>query len=87
MAQAGRKRLVGESSREKNLEEMWQRMQGLVVLGVAKHFLWKVRNDILPTKSNLFSKKIMDHPICPVCQCEEETIIHFLGKCLVASGV
>lgn len=48
------------------------------VLEVVKMFLWRVGNNILPTRKNLFNKKIVENPCCPICQNMEETIIQVL---------
>jgi hypothetical protein len=37
------------------------------VPNVEKHFLWKASHEILPTCSNLFRRKIIDDPMCPIC--------------------
>jgi hypothetical protein len=48
---------------------------------VVKHFAWKVCNNILPTKVNLFAKKIVQDPFCQFCLREEENIVHLLWFC------
>ena len=42
---------------------------------------------LLPTKRNLFFKKIVDNPLCPICSKEEESVIHVLWDCLAANDV
>lgn len=43
-----------------------------------KNFILKVENDIHPTKKNFFHRKVIDNPLCPICEREEETIVHSL---------
>jgi hypothetical protein len=45
-----------------------------------KNFLWKVGND-LPTKLNLFIKKVVPEPGCPICAQDTEDVLHILWKC------
>jgi hypothetical protein len=40
---------------------------------VVKGFLWSVCQNSLATKANLFSRKIMEGPLCPLCEVEAET--------------
>ncbi|KAG6632093.1 hypothetical protein I3843_13G119000 [Carya illinoinensis] len=50
-------------------------------MGKVKQFLWKSVSNLLPTKENLFKKKILDSPLCPVCNVENETLLHGLWEC------
>ncbi|XP_042950366.1 uncharacterized protein LOC122282483 [Carya illinoinensis] len=34
-----------------------------------------------------FQEEILDDPICPICQSENETVMHLLWKCLAANDV
>jgi len=52
-----------------------------------KHFAWNVCNNILPTKVNLFAKKIVPDPLCQFCFREEETIVHLLWSCSSSMAV
>lgn len=45
---------------------------------VVKNFAWKVARDMLPTKGNLYKKKISSDPVCPICLQENEDTIHIL---------
>ncbi|XP_042969072.1 uncharacterized protein LOC122301754 [Carya illinoinensis] len=44
-------------------------------------------NDLLPTRKNLFKKKIVEDPYCPICFKEEETTVHVLWECHAANDV
>jgi hypothetical protein len=50
-------------------------------------FLWQACNNILPTKDNLFKRKITDDPLCSMCQLEVETMGHALWSCPAARDV
>ncbi|XP_042950375.1 uncharacterized protein LOC122282493 [Carya illinoinensis] len=46
-----------------------------------KLFLWKACNDILPTKLNLFRKKVVEDLDCPICLHQVKIIEHALWEC------
>lgn len=54
---------------------------------VTKVFLWKVGNNVLPTKETLFKMKVIEDKSCPVCGAETETIMHVLWDCLAANDL
>lgn len=56
----------GESSSCFERNERWEKPWNLVVPNAEKPFLWKACNDGLPTKKNLFKKKIVDELNCPI---------------------
>lgn len=35
---------------------------------------WKACHDLLPTRQNLAKRKIIDSPLCPICEREAETV-------------
>ncbi|XP_042962386.1 uncharacterized protein LOC122296649 [Carya illinoinensis] len=52
-----------------------------------KAFVWRACLESLPTKLNLFKKKIVDSPLCPICCRSEETVAHILWNCSSAMDV
>jgi hypothetical protein len=48
------------------------------VLNLVKVFMWKAEHNILPTKANLFKRRVVKDPICPCYKQEEESIVHAL---------
>lgn len=65
----------------------WKLMWSLKILGVVKTFMWKAFNNGLPTRDNLFERKIIDDPRCSIYQRETETVSHVLESCLAAIDV
>ena len=51
------------------------------VLGKVKHFLWRACLDSLPTKQNLWRRKITACPKCEACNSFPENTIHALWEC------
>lgn len=58
------------------MDERWRNIWNLEVPCVTKLFLWKAGNNLLPTKENLFKRKVVEDKSCPVCSAETETIMH-----------
>jgi hypothetical protein len=44
-------------------------------------FIWRMCTNILPTKENIFSRKIFSNPLCLICGLSTETISHILWSC------
>jgi hypothetical protein len=74
-----------------SLTPLWKHIWLINVLRVVKLFLWQACNNILPTKENLFKKKITDDPLCLVCcmevEVEVEMVGHALWSCLAVRDV
>jgi hypothetical protein len=58
--------------------DVWGKLWKLKLLNVEKNFLWKACHDILPTRSNMFKRKITEFPKCSICGLEDETTLHIL---------
>ncbi|XP_042978176.1 uncharacterized protein LOC122308928 [Carya illinoinensis] len=82
-----RGRNQGESSLEEKRDDRWNRMWDLKVPGVTKLFIWRVANNLLPTKENLYKRKVIEEKMCPLCDAEEETIMHALWECPAANNL
>ncbi|XP_041025384.1 uncharacterized protein LOC121265781 [Juglans microcarpa x Juglans regia] len=44
-------------------------------------------NNLLATRGNIFTKKVIENPLCPIYLKEEETVMHVLWLCPAASDV
>ncbi|XP_041003934.1 uncharacterized protein LOC121249293 [Juglans microcarpa x Juglans regia] len=62
-------------------------MWGLNISGVARHFIWRAGNDLLPTRYYLCRKKIIDCDTCPICLNGAKTVSQVLWSCPVVSNV
>ncbi|XP_042979926.1 uncharacterized protein LOC122310106 [Carya illinoinensis] len=81
------RRRVGECSREVQKDESWRSIWNLTVPNATKFFLWKAGNNLLPTKDNLFKRKVVDENSCPLCSREVETNMHVLWECYAANDI
>lgn len=52
-----------------------------------KNFIWKAVKEALPTKLNLFKRKLAKDALCPICSRQEETATHALWSCEASSDV
>lgn len=71
----------GECSRETAKNNIWKTIWKLKIPPAARHFCWKVCNNLLPTNSNLAAKKVVSSSECPICCREPETVVHCLWSC------
>ena len=46
-----------------------------------KILMWKIFQNALPTFHNLFRRKLLDSPLCPICETEPETTEHVFLFC------
>lgn len=69
------------------LTPLWKQIWRINVSRVVKLFLWQPCKNILPTKENLFKKKITNDLLCPICYLEVETVGHALWSCSAARDV
>ncbi|XP_035544636.1 uncharacterized protein LOC118348020 [Juglans regia] len=77
----------GESSEQNGLGKLWKSIWRLNIPGSTKNFLWKAGNNLLATRKNLRSKRIVEDSRCPICLQEEETVMHVLWQCPAANDV
>lgn len=78
---------VAECSSRHKKNTIWRDIWDLKLPNVEKNFLWRACHDILPTRVNLHRQKIIDDPLCPICEIEEETVLHVLLQCPAAVDV
>jgi hypothetical protein len=77
----------GQCSQGQKGQEVWKSIWSLEVPNSVKLFMWKACNDLLPTKTNLFKRKVVEDTKCPCCTLEEETTYHVLWSCPAARDV
>ncbi|XP_042990763.1 uncharacterized protein LOC122317788 [Carya illinoinensis] len=70
----------GQSSCEK-VKEQWGKLWSLAMPNTEILFMWKACNNNLPTKQNLFRKRIVEELDCPICLHEVESIEHDIWEC------
>ena len=46
-----------------------------------KNFIWRACNESLPTKLNMFKRKVTNNAICEVCEAEMEDTVHAIWGC------
>lgn len=69
------------------MDDRWRNIWDLIVPSVTKMFLGKDANNLLPTKENLFKRKVVKESSCLVCNAEIESIMHVLWTCPAANNI
>lgn len=68
----------GGSSYSSKATEGWKNLWRMNAPGVIKMFVWKSINNCLPTKWNLYKRRVIENPLCPICEKNEETVCQAL---------
>jgi hypothetical protein len=74
----------GDSSRAGQFRMLWKQIWKIHTSQVVKVSMWRACHNVLPTKANLFCRKVTEDPLCPLCDTEVETIGHILWSCPAA---
>lgn len=77
----------GQSSAASSVSKVWQKVWTLRVPAVVRSFLRRMCNNSLPTKENLYAKKIVPDPLCPLCGTVTEFTGHILWGCVSSVDV
>ena len=80
---------LGSPSNSQDISVFWKTLWRLKLKVPSKirSFAWRACKNILPTKSNLHLRKVLDDPTCEACGNEEETTGHVLWSCEKAQEV
>lgn len=76
-------RTSAEHSRAWDDNRLWK----LPIPPKVRNFVWRACSDILPTRANLYRRKVHINPMCEACGEHEETAIHILWQCPLARNV
>jgi hypothetical protein len=68
-------------------KEVWKFIWSMNVPSPVKLFMWLACHNVLPTRSNLYRRKVVENFICPCCERFEETTLHALWACPAAQDV
>lgn len=80
-------RSKGQTSHSPINTENWNKLWRIKVPHGERLFLWKACHNSLPTKLNLFKRKVVSDPWCPICKLHEESVEHALWECMAAWDV
>ena len=64
-----------------NDSEFWRNLWGMEVPSKVKNFVWRVCKEALPTRRNLFRKKITTFALCENCRVNDEDCAHATFYC------
>lgn len=80
-------RLNGNDSPTLYEQVEWKLLWKLKVPTSIKYFFRKAYHDLPPTRQNLYKRKIIERPLCPICERERETTIHAIWNCTAAGDI
>lgn len=60
---------------------LWNRLWAIPIPPKIKFFLWSICQNTLPTKENLYKRRILPDPLCPLCLKCPETTEHLFFLC------
>lgn len=61
--------------------KLWNRIWNMQIPDKIKKFIWSLCQNALPTKENLFKRRTIPDPLCPMCQAHVETLEHIFLLC------
>jgi hypothetical protein len=76
-----------QSSRGGVEKGFWKDLWALCVSNQVKMFTWRACHNILPTRSNLSKRKVVEDNMCPCCKRERETAMHVIWSCPASQDV
>jgi hypothetical protein len=62
----------------KDSNDVWKVCWKMHVHNTVKMFMWRALNNLLPRKVNLAKKGVCQSRACPICEREDETIVHII---------
>ncbi|XP_042983225.1 uncharacterized protein LOC122312634 [Carya illinoinensis] len=77
----------GQCSSLNHNSKTWRKMWSLQAPQATKSFLWRAAKESLPTCLNLYKRKMVDSPLCPVCHRVPESVTHAIWSCSAAQDV
>jgi hypothetical protein len=66
---------------------IWKSIWSLTVPNSTRMFIWRMCNNILPTKENLLKVGVVNDSMCVICNREPETVMHDIWECPAAQDV
>lgn len=71
----------GQSSHSSRKCEVWTKLWKIQIPNAMRMMLWRACHDSLPTKQNLFKRKMVESSLCPICTLAVESTTHALWSC------
>lgn len=77
----------GSSSYDNGEKALWKSIWNLVIPEKVKKFIWKACTASLPTRHDLYTRKVLEKGICTICFQTNKTIVHALWSYPTISDV
>ena len=78
---------LGECSKAADGSHIWKNVWKLKVPNKIRVFAWRACQNILPTRENLFRRKVIQDEFCERCNQAPESVLHVLWECGAAQDV
>ncbi|GAU49902.1 hypothetical protein TSUD_139580 [Trifolium subterraneum] len=72
---------ANKANSSNNPKDFWPKLWNLNVPPKHSHLIWRIINNALPVKGNIFKKGIQCDPLCPRCSTTIETCHHVFLEC------
>jgi ribonuclease HI len=72
---------VDRASTSNQNTDNWKNLWKLNIPPKCSHIIWRILNEAIPTKANLFKRSIRCDPLCPMCHNHLETTDHIFLQC------
>jgi ribonuclease HI len=69
------------SSSPSQMNQVWRAVWSLQVPRKIQMFTWRALKDSLPSKLNLWKRKVVQDPICELCSAQTEDLVHAFWDC------
>ncbi|KAI5649120.1 hypothetical protein M9H77_35125 [Catharanthus roseus] len=74
-----------ESSSTSSTSHFYTNLWGVYTAPKVKVFLWRLYNNIFPTRKNLSKRITTISPCCAMCPADEEDVLHIFFHCRIAT--
>ncbi|XP_050240907.1 uncharacterized protein LOC126689771 [Quercus robur] len=78
---------MGECSKLEEGSQVWAKVWKMKVSNKIRVFAWRACQNILPTRENLFRRKVAPDAYCERCNQVPESVLHVLWECGAAQDV
>jgi hypothetical protein len=68
----------GGGSGQSNGNTIWKMIWTIKILNALKMLMWRVCNDLLPTKQNLLQREVVNDASSLICEREARTVKHII---------
>lgn len=80
-------KLANRGSSSNLLDNKWKNLWSLSVPNKVKNFLCRAHHNSLPTKPNMYNRRVIINNLCSICSQEAKLVAHLLWNCGAANDI